>query len=247
MNPPRVSPHIIVRDTPEEVARVVSERFAEVVAKAVEDHGRCAVALSGGSTPKRIYELLASEEFRGLVPWEATHLFFSDERCVPAEHADSNYRMAREALFSKIDLPEGNVHRMRGELEPGEGAELYEDEMRAFFGAGEWPRFDLILLGMGDDGHTASLFPHTDALAESSRWAVANWVEKFDAHRLTLTAPTINHASRIAFVVTGASKAERLVDVLNGNYDPQRLPAQMISPVNGMLEWFLDGAAAVKL
>ena len=130
----------------------------------------------------------------------------------------------------------------RGELERAR-RELYEDEMSAFFGAGGGPA-SFILLGMGDDGHTASLFPHTAALDESSRWAIANWVEKFAAHRLTLTAPAINHAARTAFVVTGTSKAERLVEVLNESYDPQRLPAQMISPVNGTLEWFLDGAAA---
>lgn len=247
MNPPRVSPNIIVLDTSEDVARAVAVRFVEVARKAVDDKGRFAVALSGGSTPKRIYELLAGEEFRERVPWEATHLFFSDERCVPADHANSNFRMASEALFSKLDLPKGNVHRMRGELEAVEGAELYEAEMRAFFGGVRWPRFDLILLGMGDDGHTASLFPHTAALDESSRWAVANWVEKFAAHRLTLTVPAINHAARTAFVVTGTSKAERLVEVLNESYDPQRLPAQMISPVNGTLEWFLDGAAAAQL
>ncbi|MDQ3686633.1 MAG: 6-phosphogluconolactonase [Acidobacteriota bacterium] len=247
MKSPRVLPTIVVLDTPEDVARAVAERFVKAAGKAVEENGIFSVALSGGSTPKRIYELLAADEFRHRVPWHATHLFFTDERCVPPDHAESNYRMAREVLFSKVDLPKGNVHRMRGELEAVESAKLYEAEMRAFFGDVRFPRFDLMLLGMGDDGHTASLFPHTDALAESSLWVVANPVGKFDAYRLTLSAPAIINAARIAFVVTGTSKAERLDDVLNGSHDPQRLPAQMISPVNGTLDWFLDGAAAAKL
>jgi 6-phosphogluconolactonase len=247
MKSPRVSPTINVLDIPEDVARAVAERFVEVAGKAVDANGAFAVALSGGSTPKRIYELLAGDDFRQRVSWPATHLFFTDERCVPPNHAESNYRMAREALFSKVDLPEGNVRRMRGEIEAVASAKLYEAEMRAYFGDVRWPRFDMILLGMGDDGHTASLFPHTDALAESSLWVIANPVAKFDAYRLTLSAPAINNAARIAFVVTGASKAGRLDDVLNGSHDSQRLPAQMISPVNGTLEWFLDGSAAAKL
>jgi 6-phosphogluconolactonase len=226
---------------------MVAGRFAELARSSVAERGVFSVALAGGTTPRRVYELLAGEEFRTQVPWEGVHVFFGDERAVPPDHADSNYRMAHEALLSHVPIPERNVHRMRGEGDAAANASLYEDELRAFFGDAEWPRLDLVMLGMGDDGHTASLFPGTTALAEERAWAAANWVEKFNSWRVTLTAPAINRARHVAFVVTGAGKAERLAEILKGERDPTRLPSQLIEPSGGRLEWFVDRAAAASL
>ncbi|HYG09425.1 MAG TPA: 6-phosphogluconolactonase [Pyrinomonadaceae bacterium] len=231
-----------------EVARAAALRFVELARAGIETGGRFSVALAGGSTPKRIYELLAGEDFAAGLDWSNVHVFFGDERCVPPDHADSNYRMANEALLSRVALPEENVHRMRGEGDAVANARLYEDELRGFFGDGAaWPEFDLVMLGMGDDGHTASLFPGTHALDVRTAWVTANWVEKFDAYRVTLTAPAINHARQVMFIVTGAGKAERLEEVLYGTPDPYRLPSQLIQPPAGALAWFLDEAAAAKL
>lgn len=247
MEQPRHTPDLRVGADAEEVARAVAERFAELARASVAERGTFSVALAGGTTPKRVFELLAGEDFRARVPWESVHVFFGDERCVPPDHADSNYRMAHEALLSKVPIPERNIHRMRGVGDAAANASLYEDEMRAFFGDAEWPRLDLVMLGMGDDGHTASLFPGTTALEEQRAWAVVNWVEKLDAWRITLSAPAINHARRVFFVVTGAGKAARLAEVLKGERDPTRLPSQLIEPEDGALEWFVDKAAAASL
>jgi 6-phosphogluconolactonase len=247
MEQPRHTPEMSVLADAEEVARAVAVRFAELARASVPERGAFSVALAGGTTPRRVYELLAGDDYRAQVPWEGVHVFFGDERCVPPDHADSNYRMAHEALLSRVPIPEQNVHRMRGEGDAAANASLYEDELRAFFGDVEWPRLDLVMLGMGDDGHTASLFPETPALAERRAWAVANWVEKFGAWRVTLSAPAINHARRVFFVVTGAGKAARLAEVLRGERDPARLPSQLIEPADGMLEWFVDRAAAASL
>ena len=242
------APDIKVHDDPEAVARAAARRFVQLAAEAIADHGAFSVALAGGSTPKRIYELLATDdEFKDKVPWRDAHVFFGDERTVPHDHADSNFRMAHEALLSRVALPAENIHPMKGTGDAAANASLYEDDLRAFFGGEEWPRFDLVMLGMGDDGHTASLFPSTAALAEASAWVVPNWVEKFDTWRITLTAPAINHARHVLFTVTGAAKADRLREVLYGVRDPERLPSQSIQPAAGTLEWFVDKAAAAKL
>ncbi len=224
-----------------------ARRFVELSRKAIDASGRFSVALAGGSTPKRVYELLASDDFKHQIDWTHVHIFFGDERSVPPDHHDSNYRMAREALLAHIMLPLENVHRMVGEGDAVSNARLYEDELHEFFDEADWPRFDLVMLGMGDDGHTASLFPGSRALAEEQAWVVANWVEKFNTFRLTLTAPAINHAAHIMFIVTGAGKADRLPEILTGARDPERLPSQLIKPVNGTLEWFTDKAAAANL
>ena len=218
--PSPTPPHFHVSKDPEAVARAVASRFVELAREAVESHGRFAVALAGGSTPKRVYELLATEEFNGQVPWERVHVFFGDERAVPPEHPESNFRMARSALLSRVPVPAENVRRMRGEGDPEEAAGAYESELRAFFAAAPWLRFVFVMLGMGVDGHTASLFPHTPALREQTRWAVANPVEKLKTVRLTLTAPAINHAAHVLFVVTGAAKRERLQEVIADPADP---------------------------
>jgi len=229
------------------VARGAAERFVELGQAAIDARGCFSVGLAGGSTPKRAYELLASEAYREQLNWSKVHIFFGDERCVPPDHSESNYRMANEALISRVSIPPPNVHRINGLGDAVANASLYEDELRTFFNAASWPRFDLVLLGMGDDGHTASLFPGTKALVEPRAWVVANWVEKFGTFRITLTAPAINHAANIAFLVTGATKAERLLEVLRGALDPEKLPSQLIQPLDGSLFWLVDKAAAGRL
>jgi len=215
--------------------------FAEEAARSIREKGRFAVALAGGSTPKALYELLAVE-YRDTLDWSKVHAFFGDERCVPPDHEDSNYRMAREALLSRV--PVGSVHRMRGELAPPEAAALYEEELTSFFGGP--PGLDLVLLGIGEDGHTASLFPRTPALGAHDRWAVENPVEKLGTTRLTLTVPAINAARATIFLVSGESKAKALKEILEGNADPREYPAKLIRP-SGTLAWVIEREAASLL
>ncbi|GAB4501199.1 MAG: 6-phosphogluconolactonase [Anaerolineales bacterium] len=218
-----------------------AEIFAESAGQAIQQRGRFSVALSGGSTPRALYERLT----RAPLDWQAIHLFWGDERCVPPEHPDSNYRMTAESLLKYIPIPPENVHRAPGELPPAQAAEGYEQELRAFFG--DFPRFDLVLLGMGDDGHTASLFPGSPALAESTRWAIA---AEHDAPppplvaRVTLTFGVFNAARRVIFLVSGAGKAQRLMEIQRGG---SALPAARIQPVGGELLWLVDSSAAAQL
>jgi 6-phosphogluconolactonase len=219
--------------------------------EAVADSGRARIAISGGSTPKAVFETLADPTlpWHSRMPWGSLDLYWVDERCVPPDHAESNYRMTREALLNKVPLLPGQIHRMEGELEPERAADRYESELRNSFrleGA-ERPRFDLIALGMGSDGHTASLFPYTEALHELDRLVAANRVPQKDAWRITLTWPVIDHASSVFFLVAGADKAEILKEVLTGPRDPERLPSQLIWPVSGILTLILDKAAAALL
>ncbi len=228
------------------LARAAAEHFVTLAAEAIAARGRFAVALSGGSTPYATYTLLASDDFAARVDWPRVHVFWGDERCVPPDHPESNFRLAEEALLSRVPIPPGNLHRVRGELEPEVAAQAYAAELRTFFGA-PWPRFDLVLLGMGDDGHTASLFPGLAALHETARSVVAVTAHYQDrpAHRVTLTTPAINAARQVLFLVTGATKAETLRAVLEG---PEGLyPAQRIRPISGHLTWLMDAAAASKL
>ena len=243
----RAEPQVHVFKDTGLAARAVAGRFVELAARSIRARGRFAVALAGGATPRRAYESLASDEFRDAVDWPRVHVFFGDERCVPPDHPESNYRTANEALLARVPVPAQNVRRMRGEGDPEVSARLYEDELRGFFAGEAWPRFDLVMLGLGDDGHTASLFPHTPALAERTAWVAANRVEKLGARRLTLTAPALNQAAHVVFMVAGAGKSAPLAEVLCGARDPSRLPAQMIEPLDGTLEWFVDKAAAAKL
>jgi 6-phosphogluconolactonase len=247
MQPTGSEPSVRVFADPEAVAVEAARHIVELARAAIDERGAFSIALSGGSTPRRVYELLAGEEFRERVDWPGVHVFFGDERAVPADHAESNYRMANEALLSRVRVPPENVHRVEGLGDTAANASAYESVMRGFFGDADWPRFDLVMLGMGDDGHTASLFPGTVALGESRAWTVANWVEKFGAWRITLSAPAINAARHVLFLVTGDAKAGRLREVLKGERDPTRLPSQLISPREGTLEWFVDGAAASRL
>jgi len=223
-----------------DLSEAAAHLFVEEARRSIVETGRFTVALAGGSTPKRAYEILATE-YGGPedLDWSRVHAFFGDERTVPPDHGDSNYRMAREALLSRV--PAGSVHRMHGELDPSEAATLYEEELEAFFGGS--PAFNLILLGIGEDGHTASLFPRTPALDVRDHWVIENSVEKFGTIRLTLTVPAINAARRVAFLVAGEGKAEALKEILERNVDPYDYPAKLVSPADGP-DWFVDRTAA---
>lgn len=234
-------PNIHIFETPQELASTAAETFVEQAKAAIEEFGRFTVALAGGSTPKRAYEILATQHHDTL-DWNKVHAFFGDERTVPPDHEDSNYRMAQDTLLSHV--PIGSVHRMRGELDPSEAAALYEKDLEAFFGGP--PRFDLVLLGIGEDGHTASLFPGTPALDVRGRWAVENPVEKLGTTRITLTVPAINAAKRVVFLVAGEGKAKALKEILEVDAEPRDCPAKLIRPV-GELIWMSDAAAASSL
>ena len=228
------------------LAQTAAEYFARAAAENITQRGRFTVALSGGSTPKAMFALLAAEPFCGRIDWAKVYVFWGDERCVPPDHSDSNFRMTSEALLSKVNIPEKNVFRMHGELEPADAAKKYAETLLDFFqGAAV---FDLVFLGMGADGHTASLFPGTSALhAEANEIAVENYVEKLNTTRLTLTAETINMAKDLVFLVAGADKATALHSVLEGEYLPEIFPSQLIQPKNATLKWMVDEAAAAKL
>ena len=228
------------------LAAATARRFAMLAGKATEQHP-FRVALSGGNTPRRVYELLATEEFKNKINWEFVHIFFGDERTVPPDDPASNYGMVEATLISHVPIPSGNVHPISGAGNAGENAGSYEKELKSYFAGSAWPRFDLVLLGVGEDGHTASLFPGTAAISEKTAWVVANWVEQLKEFRITLTAPVLNSAAEIIFLVTGASKAARLAEVLNGPYKPESLPAQLIKPDEGELIWMIDKAAAAHL
>ena len=232
--------NLLVYETPEELAEAATRDFASRAQEAIEERGRFAVVLAGGSTPEATYETLA-RDYADRLDWSKVHVFFGDERTVDPEHEASNYRMVRETLLSHIRV--GSVHRMRCELPPDEAAADYEEQLREFFDTGGVPVFDLILLGLGEDGHTASLFPETSALDVADRWVVVNPVLKLETSRLTLTIPVINAAWAAIFVVAGEDKAEVLKAVLEGEADPRAYPARFIRPV-GELAWMVDRAAA---
>jgi 6-phosphogluconolactonase len=232
-----------------EMALASARMFAETVERAVTTRGMARVAISGGMTPQTTFKLLASAPFAGTIPWDKVQLFWVDERCVGPEHPESNYGVCRELLLSQVPIPAANVFRMEGELEPEVAASRYESTLRNVLkleGA-ESPAFDLLTLGMGPDGHTASLFPHTAGLDEMGRLVIANHVPQKEAWRISLTWPVINHAAEVVFEVEGPSKTEVLAEVLTGPRDPERLPSQLIRPANGKLLFLLDEAAAAKL
>src|SRR5579885_972203 len=233
------------------IARRAARLFVDYADAAVREKGSFSVALAGGSTPRALYSLLAGDAgLRQQVPWSQTRFFFGDERHAGPEQPESNFRMANEAMLSKVGLRPEQIHRIKGEYADAErGALDYEAELRLAFGlaAGELPRFDLILLGMGNDGHTLSLFPGTKALHDKSRLVVRNWVGKLYTERVTLTARVANNARAALFMVTGDDKAPALKGVLEGPREPEQLPAQMIQPTNGQLLWLVDRAAARML
>lgn len=231
------------------LAQRAAEQFVALANYAIHKRGRFVVALSGGSTPKQMNALLAAPPFADQVNWSKVFVFWGDERCVSPDNAESSYCMARETLLKHVSIPNENIQRVHGELAPEHAAQKYEDKLREFF-VGQAPRFDLILLGMGDDGHTASLFPGTPGIRENSRWAVA---VKHDTpplplvDRVTFTPLLINAAANVTFLVSGAAKAERLLQVLRDPYNPDRLPAQVVRPKDGKLFWLLDEPAAGKI
>lgn len=249
--PPKLSINYIVVEDAAALAQRAAQQFVELTEQAVAARGSARIAISGGSTPKATFQLLGdpAQPWRARMPWDRLELFWVDERCVPPDHPDSNYRMTREALLDHVPLQPAQIHRMEGELDPEEGASRYESLLRNTFrleGA-ETPSFDFIQLGMGPDGHTASLFPHTDALYELGRLSVANHVQNKDAWRITLTWPVINHARQVFFLIGGADKAAILREVVSGPRDVERLPSQLIHPAGGILTLILDKAAAALL
>jgi len=233
------------------ITRRAADEFIKSASESVAQHGVFNVAFAGGSTPKSLYSLLADDpSYRDKIAWEKMRAFFGDERHVPPDHADSNFRMASEALFSKGLLKPEQIARIKGEYPDTEKAALeYEQVLRAYFQVkdGEYPRFDLVLLGMGDEGHTLSLFPGTKALHPGGRIVVRNWVGKFFTERVTITAETANHANRVMFMITRADKAPALKAVLEGPYEPEQLPAQFIQPMSGNALWLIDRDAAKML
>jgi 6-phosphogluconolactonase len=233
------------------LTRRAADEFVKAVHEAVAQRGSFSVALAGGSTPKSLYSLLADDpSYRSQIPWPKLHFFFGDERHAAPDSSESNFHMANEALFSKGVAKPEQITRIRGEYPDTEEAALeYEQALRAYFKLkdGEYPRFDLVLLGMGDEGHCLSLFPGTKALHASQRIVVRNWVGKLFTERITLTAPAANRANRVIFLVARSDKALALKAVLEGPYEPDQLPAQLIRPVNGSLLWLVDQAAASKL
>ena len=202
----RPMPELHILPTPEQTAQAAAELVAALSEESVCARDRFTVALSGGSTPRRLYQVIASPPFAERIAWGQWHVFWGDERCVPPDHPDSNSRMAREALVDRVPVPAGHIHRMRGETEPRQAAGEYEQELRRVFAPAS-PAFDLVLLGIGEDGHTASLFPGIGALEEERHLVVANWAPGLQAHRLTFTLPLINAASVVVFLATDESKA----------------------------------------
>jgi 6-phosphogluconolactonase len=238
---PMTKPEIKVVPDPAALASQGAERFVDIAREAIALRGRFSVALSGGHTPEQMFHLLSQEPYRSQVAWEKVEIFFGDERCVPPDSPESNFRMANESLIRKVPVPGDNVYRMRGEIDPNEAAIEYGQMLKEKFGDGG---LDLVFLGMGPDGHTASLFPGTEALRETKHRCVANFVAKLNAWRITMTVPFINRAGTVLFLVAGADKAQRVAEVLEGPADPERLPSQLIRPDPGKLVWLLDAEAA---
>lgn len=232
----------------EALAREAAALVINTLHVAVTTRGVASVALSGGSTPKRMGELFVEEPYVSQMPWPSIQFFWGDERTVPLSSEESNAGVAMRTFFNQVPDNPARVHPWQTESNPDTAAANYQALLGELLPVEDgYPRFDLVLLGMGDDGHTASLFPHTPALNETERWAVANPVEKLNTVRLTLTAPVINNARMVVFLVGGANKAERLIEVIDGPADPDRLPSQMIQPHNGRLIWLLDEAAAAGI
>jgi 6-phosphogluconolactonase len=233
------------------IARRAAERIIESAAAAVKERGVFTISLAGGSTPKALYTLLATDPaFKSKMPWDKTQFFFGDERHVPPDDSESNFRMANESMLSELSLKPEQVIRIKAEYEDAEkAAKEYEQTLRSWFklSDGQLPRFDVLLLGMGDEGHTLSLFPGTKALHDNGRLVMSNWVGKFFTTRITITAPVANNSALAIFMITKADKALALKAVLEGPYEPEQLPSQLIQPKNGKLLWLLDPTAASKL
>lgn len=235
-----------VLPTPDAVIQALADHFVLLAAQAIEARGRFVVALSGGSSPKRLYELLASAAYHEQVAWEQVYFFFGDERNVPPTSPESNYLMAKKALLDPLGIRPGQVFAVDTEEEPAEAAAQYGVSIEEFFGEKK-ARFDLVLLGLGDNAHTASLFPHTAILSDKAVGVKEVWLPEQQVYRISFTAPLINQARNIAFLVYGTDKAEAVAQVLGSEQNVEQYPAQLIIPSNGEVEWFLDEAAAGEL
>lgn len=246
-----MEPEVRVLPDVDTMNRTAAEEFLRAAREAIFAHGRFTAALAGGHTPRGLYHLLVTcpRARIGKLPWEKMHIFFGDERPVPPTHEESNFRMVKETLLAKGRIPAANVHRIRGEIDPAQAAEDYEAELRKFFDIGPTrvPRFDLVILGLGPDGHTASLFPGTTALKEETHLVVANSVPKLNTRRITLTLPVLNAAAQIMFVVSGKEKADVVRKAVRGDDKGNLLPAQAVQPTSGRLLWLLDQDAASRL
>ena len=245
-----IHPEIEVTPDSQSLAEAGARHFFQLARAALATGWRFSVALSGGSTPQRLYSLLARPSYQAEIDWSRVFFFWGDERCVPPDHPDSNFNMANQALFSRAPVPPENIFRILGELGRDRAAEDYENRLKTFFAAATLPRLDLIFLGLGDDGHTASLFPGSPGVSERQRWAIG--VEHKTpplplVDRVTLTPPVLNAAANVIFLVSGAGKAERVAQVLRGPHQPEILPAQAIRPAQGRLLWLLDRPAAAGL
>jgi len=237
--------NILICRNSQAVAEETAERFICAARRSVAERGAFFVALSGGNSPRDTYRHLASETIRDQVPWEKTFVFFTDERCVPPDHEESNYKLANDLLLSKVPIPSLNIFRFPGELQPADAALQYDQILRNRLG--DAPRFDFILLGMGYDTHTASLFPNSPALSELTRLAVENFVARLNTYRLTLTIPILRNARQIIILALGEQKAGAVRDVLQGPTDEQAHPVQAIRPTDGRLLWIIDQEAASEL
>lgn len=232
----------------EKLSGAAAEIFIRTGADAIETRGRFLVALSGGNTPSGLYRILASEPYRHQIDWQNTFVFWGDERCIPPEDEGSNYHQANEKLLRHVPIPRKNILRIQGELSPQEASDAYAQTLKEFAPAGyDWPRFDLVLLGMGADGHTASLFPDLSVNVKSPTLAVTADYHGRPAERVTLTAPVFNSSKKVLFLVTGEDKAEILSCVLEKESMPERIPAQRIQPMDGQVIWLIDEAAASHL
>jgi len=241
-----MKPKIQVAKTLDELSVAAADRITDIAKDAIEKRDTFSVSLAGGSTPKSLYSLLASEKYRTLLDWSKGTFFFGDERNVPPDSLESNYRMAHETLLGPLKIDPHRIHRWRTDFQDIEKTvSEYETRLREFFD-GSTPGFDLMLLGLGTDAHTASLFPHTAALQETEKFAVANWVEKLNDHRFTITFPVINNAANLIFLVSGGDKADAVASVIEGPLRPDK-PAQKVNSENGNLYWFLDEEAAAQL
>lgn len=246
----KADPRVHVFSAPQALGQAAAEFVVRLAAQAVAERGRFMVALSGGSLPKLVAPPLVAEPLRSQVDWPAWHVFWADERCVPLDAPDSNYRGAREVLFDQVDIPAGQIYTLDDALDPTAAAAAYQATLAQVFqpAAGQLPGFDMILLGMGEDGHTASLFPNHPLLDETRRWVVPIFDSpKPPPERITLTLPIINHARHVAFIAAGAGKADVLAQVLGSGNRADGLPAGRVQPGHGDLHWFIDQAAALKL
>jgi 6-phosphogluconolactonase len=248
VKPPKLNPSaaadVHIFPDLEALSRAAAVRFAHASVESISSKGTFSVALSGGSTPRGLYLLLGSDHYIRSIDWQHVHIFWADERCVPSDHEQSNFKLASDTFLSKVPVPSGNLHRIKGEEPPEHGAKEYEAALRQFFGQSEIPAFDLILLGLGEDGHTASLFPGSAALAEQERLAVAVPKQPPEPDRITLTLPVLNNALRIIFLVAGSAKAHILQKVLEDPDAGKRYPAGLVCPARGKVTWLIDSAAA---